>query len=290
MTGPVRAAIPIIDTHQHLWDLSRFSLPWLKGEEALNRCYLPEDYRRAAEGLNIIKTVYMEVDVEPSQQAAEASWVLDLCERDGASPAAAVISGRPASEGFAAYLDPFRDRKPLKGVRQVLHVPSTPSGYCLDPKFVAGMRVLGERGLSFDLCIRPEELPNVAKLLDLCPGTSFVLDHCGNASVKNKDRAAWKAALARVAERKNVVAKVSGIVASAKPGPWTAGDLAPIVNHVLDTFGPDRVVFGGDWPVCTLAATLKEWVQALQSIVSERSETDRRKLFHDNAVRVYRLT
>lgn len=281
--------IPIVDTHQHLWDLNRFKLPWLAGEPKLDRCHLPADYRRAAEGLGIVKTVYMEVDVDPTQQAAEARYVLDLCDEDKAMPAAAVISGRPASEGFAAYLDEFRDRKPLKGVRQVLHVPATPPGICLDPKFVAGMRVLGDRGLSFDLCVRSGELGDVTKLLDLCPKTSFVLDHCGNPSVRAKDLSAWKRDLARVAERRNVAAKVSGIVASAAPGPWTADDLAPIVDYVLDTFGPDRVVFGGDWPVCTLAASLGQWVEALRKIVANRAEADRRKLFHDNAVRVYRL-
>ena len=281
--------LPIIDTHQHLWDLDRFSLPWLKGEPKLSRCFSPKDYRREAEGLGIVKTIYMEVDVDPKQQEDEARTVLDLCDEDRSMPAAAVISGRPASEGFAIYLDLFRGRDRLKGVRQVLHGEGTPSGYCLTPEFVAGMRTLGDRGLSFDLCVRPDELPNVAKLLTLVPQTRFVLDHCGNPSVRSRNLSTWKADLARVAERPNLIAKVSGIVASAAPGPWTADDLAPIIDHVLDTFGPDRVVFGGDWPVCTLAATLREWVEALQAIVSRRSEADRRKLFHDNAERFYRL-
>ncbi len=285
----MRGSLPIIDTHQHLWDLDKFRLEWLAGEPKLNRCYRLADYLAEAEGLGIVKAVSMEVDVTPDQQTAEATWALDLCDHEKAVPAGAVISGRPASDGFKAYLDRFRDRKALKGVRQVLHVPGTPAGYCLAPGFVAGMRLLGERGLSFDLCIRPGELPNVAKLADECPDTSFILDHCGNPGVRTKDLAPWKAEILRLAERKNVVAKISGIVASAAPGPWTADDLAPIVNHVLDAFGPDRVVFGGDWPVCTLAATLRQWVEALKTIVAARPEADRRRLFHDNAVRVYRL-
>lgn len=292
MTNPVRAGdIPIIDTHQHLWDLSKFKLPWLKDEPTLNRCYLPEDYAKATEGMNVVKTIYMEVDVEESQQSAEAKWVLDLCDEKKTAPCAAVISGRPASDGFKAYLDQFKDRKALKGVRRVLHSAATPSGHCLETKFVAGLKLLGERGLSFDLCIKPSELPNVAKLLDECKDTFFILDHCGNPSVvmKEKDFASWKADLAKVAERKNVVCKVSGFIATAKPGQWKTEDLAPVINTVLDTFGPDRVMFGGDWPVCTLGASLKEWIGALQSVVAGRSETERRKLFHDNAVKIYRL-
>jgi predicted TIM-barrel fold metal-dependent hydrolase len=280
----------IIDTHQHLWDLGRFHLPWVKDGDPLAKNHLVADYLKATAGLNVVKTVYMEVDVDPSQQRAEAEYVLDLCTRIDNPMAAAVISGRPASEGFAAYITPFRDSPYIKGVRQVLHVQSTPAGYCLDEKFVKGIRLLGELGLSFDLCMRSAELSDAAKLIDACPGTRFILDHCGNADVQAKDRSQWQKDTAELAKRKNlVVCKVSGIVASAKPGKWTADDLAPIINHTLEVFGPDRVMFGGDWPVCTLAATFRQWVEALQIIVRQRSEEEQRKLFHDNAARVYRL-
>ncbi len=249
-----------------------------------------EDYLRATKGLDVVKSVYMEVDVEPSQQEAEVDYVLDLIRRGVGPMVGAVVSGRPASEGFAAYLARFKDQPAIKGLRQVLHGPDTPAGYCLEKAFIDGIRLLGKNGLSFDLCMRAEELKDAGKLIDACPDTSFILDHCGNASIRTKDLSGWKADIGRLAERKNVVCKVSGIVASAAPDPWTADDLAPIVNHVLDRFGPDRVVFGGDWPVCTLAATYRQWVEALRQIVSSRSLADRKKLFHDNAIRVYRLS
>jgi predicted TIM-barrel fold metal-dependent hydrolase len=202
---------------------------------------------------------------------------------------AAVISGRPASDGFARYLDQFAGLGCIKGVRQVLHVESTPAGTCLDPKFVRGIRLLGERGLSFDLCMRPEELLDAVRLIDACPGTRFILDHCGNGKVQQKDRSQWQKDIAEVARRKNVVGKVSGIVAGADPKTWRPDDLAPIINHTLEVFGPDRVMFGGDWPVCTLAATFKQWVEALKTIVSSRPAAEQRKLFCDNAVRFYGL-
>jgi len=118
----------------------------------------------------------------------------------------------------------------------------------------------------------------------------FILDHCGNANVQSPDLSQWRRDIAAVAERPNVACKISGIVASAKPGAWTAGDLAPIVQHCAEVFGPDRLVFGGDWPVCTLAATLRQWVTALRQIVAAWSEERQRKLFHDNAIRVYGLS
>jgi predicted TIM-barrel fold metal-dependent hydrolase len=247
------------------------------------------DYLEATAGLNVVKSVYMEVDVEPSQQAAEADHVIAICQRGDTPMAAAVISGRPAGDGFAEYITRYKQSPFIKGVRQVLHVPKTPPGYCLEERFVAGIRLLGSLGMSFDLCMRAAELGDAVKLIDACPGTRFILDHCGNASVRARDLAPWRKDIEAVARRKNVVCKVSGIVASAAPGPWTADNLAPIINHVLDSFGPDRVMFGGDWPVCTLAATYRQWVEALQAIVQTRSETHQRKLFHDNAAAFYGL-
>jgi L-fuconolactonase len=301
-SAPLRAEdsdlFPIIDTHQHLWDLGQFRLPWLKKVPALAKDYRMADYLEATADLGnfgsargrVVGTVYVEVDVEPAQHTAEAEFVLGLCRRADNPMVAALVGGRPAADDFGKYLDRFRDSAYLKGVRQVLHGDPTPPGYCLDRKFVRGVRLLGERGLSFDLCMRSKELKDAVQLIDACPQTRFILDHCGNADVQAKDRTQWQKDIAEVAKRKNVVCKVSGIVASAKPGKWTAEDLAPIVAHVLEVFGPRRVMFGGDWPVCTLAASYGQWVAALRSLVAGRSAHEQRLLFHDNAFRFYGLT
>ena len=285
--------LPIIDTHQHLWDLSQFRLPWLEGGGSLATSHLPGDYAAATEGLPVVKTVYMEVDVDSAQHEDEAAYVVDLC-RDPENPmAAAVIGGRPASPDFGAYLDRVtagEAKAYIKGVRQTLHGGGTPPGFCLSDDFVRGVRLLGERGLSFDLCLRPGELADGAALTERCPETRFILDHCGNAPVRpGADLSEWKRGLDAVAARPNVVCKISGIVAGAEPDAWTPNDLAPAVLHCAAAFGPDRIMFGGDWPVCTRAATLRQWVEALQIIVAGWSEEDRRKLFADNAARFYRL-
>lgn len=291
MTALAEEAKPlrIIDTHQHLWDLKKFRLPWVKKGDSLDRNYLLDDYDKEVAGLNVVKTVYMEVDVDAAQQDAEADWIIGLCQRPDTTLVGAIISGRPASDGFAAYVKRFRDSVVIKGLRQVLHGESTPAGYCLDKKFVAGIRLLGDMGLSFDLCMRPGELLDAAKLIDQCPDTPFILDHCGNPNVQAKDRSQWEKDVAEVAKRKNVACKVSGIVASAKPKEWKPDDLAPIVNHVCKVFGPERVLFGGDWPVCTRAASLRQWIEALQQIVKDRPRKEQEQLFADNAERIYRL-
>ncbi|MGV3720474.1 MAG: amidohydrolase family protein [Actinomycetota bacterium] len=280
-------AFPIIDTHQHLWDLDKFRLPWTGGAPKLNRSFVMKDYNEATQGLNVVKTVYMEVDVAPDQQAKEAEYVIDLCRRDDNPMVAAVISGRPGRPGFRDYIRRFRTAREIRGIRQVLHGNSTPAGYCLEPNFVKDIQFLGEQGMSFDLCMRHPELRDATRLVDQCPGTRFILDHCGNPPIY-ADRAAWERDLAALAERKNVICKVSGIVASVEPG-WKPQTLEPVVLHVLKVFGPDRVIFAGDWPVCTLGASFKEWVDAAKWIVRDRSQEEQRKLFHDNAARVYNL-
>jgi L-fuconolactonase len=282
-------SLPIVDTHHHLWDLDRFQLPWITPGEPLAKSFVMSDYREATLGLDVVKTVYMEVDVDPAQQDAEVNYVTELCRADDNPMAAAVVSGRPASDAFAKYLTRHKDNAYIRGIRQVLHVPGTPPGYCLGKKFVAGVRRLGELGWSFDLCMRSGELADAVKLADQCPETRFVLDHCGNASVLADDLTVWRHDIAELAERKNVIGKISGIIASGAGGKWRVDNLAPIINHTLDVFGPDRVVFGGDWPVCTLAASFRQWVEALRAIVADRSREEQRKLFHDNAVEFYRL-
>jgi L-fuconolactonase len=280
--------LPILDTHQHLWDLGKFRLPWLAGGGPLATDRLMSDYLQAAEGLNIVKTVYMEVDVDPAQHVAEAEYVLDLCRRDDNPMVAAVIGGRPASDDFPDYIARFQNDPYIKGMRQVLH-GSVPRGACLEEAFVRGIRLLGLAGLSFDLCLRSADLLDAAKLIDLCPETRFILDHCGNPDVQASDHTQWRRDIAEVAQRDNVICKISGIVFSAKPGVWTAEDLAPIVLHCAEVFGSDRLLFASDWPVCTMTATLRQWVEALQQIVQAWSETDRHKLFYANAARFYGL-
>jgi L-fuconolactonase len=280
-------ALAIVDTHLHLWDLNRFRLPWIRKDSPLARSFVMKDYLTATAGLHVVSAVYMEVDVEVGQQRAEAEYVFDICRQNNTPMKAAVISGRPAADDFRAYLEGFKRSPYLKGVRQVLHGDSTPAGFCLAPNFVRGIRLLGEMGLSFDLCMRSGELADGIKLIEACPNTRFILDHCGNMNVQSNDRMQWQRDLERMARSSNVVCKVSGIVASARPKKWTAADLAPIVNHTLNTFGPERVLFGGDWPVCTTTATYRQWVEALKSIVRERPMGEQRKLFHDNAMRFY---
>jgi L-fuconolactonase len=289
----------IIDTHQHLWDLERFKPPWLEGAaDVLRRRYRTEEYLEATRGLNV-RAVYMEVDMAPQQHVAEAEEVIRLSADDAHPTVAAVIGGRPAAPDFEAYLKRFENSPAVKGLRQVLHGEATKPGYCLQEPFVRGVRLLGQRNLSFDLCLRPTELRDGLRLTELCPDTRFILDHCGNADPKAfghnpageqpwHEADAWRRDIEALAKRPNLVCKISGIVARA-PRQWEPDDLKPMVDHCLDAFGPERVVFGGDWPVCLLGSPLRRWIDALAQIISARPAEQQRKLWHENAERVYTL-
>src|SRR5262249_21554014 len=152
-------------------------LPWTAANPALARDFTMRDYLAATAGIPIVKSVYLEVDVDPAQQQAEADYVTELCRRREGPLAAAVISGRPAAENFRGYIAAYKDHPHVRGLRQVLHVEATPPGYCLQKSFIAGIQYLGELGLSYDICMRAAELPDAAKLIDACRGTSFILDH-----------------------------------------------------------------------------------------------------------------
>jgi L-fuconolactonase len=148
--------------------------------------------------------------------------------------------------------------------------------------------------------MRPGELNDGAKLAKDCPDTRFVVDHCGNVDPKVflKSETAgppshsaddWKKSMDRLAALPNVVCKISGLVARA-PLMWDAGTLAPAVNHCLDAFGPDRVIFGSDWPVCLTRSTIQQWVAALREIISTRPAQDQEQLWSGNALRMYKLS
>jgi predicted TIM-barrel fold metal-dependent hydrolase len=287
--------IPIVDTHQHLWDLEKVNLPWLEngGPKELNRSFVMSDYLEATKGQNIVKTVYMEVNVAPDHQEKEANYVIELCKKNDNPMAAAVVGGSPGAKEFREYAKKYEDNAYIKGYRTVLHDPDRPQGMCLAPLFVEHIKMLGDTGKSFDLCMRPGEVPDGVKLAEKCQKTRFVLDHCGNLSVTNTDgklRKAWEAGIKAAAGLENMVCKISGIVVTAKKGEWVPQDLADNINFCLEAFGEDRVMFAGDWPVCTLRASFAEWVNALKWIVRDRPQEFQRKLFHDNAVKFYGLS
>lgn len=292
--------LPITDSHQHLWDLSQQSLPWLDTVPALSRSFTLADYLDAAAGQGIHRSVYVEVDVAPDQRRQEVASIGRLCEAEEGLLHGMVASADPGSADFAERIAELGQFSWVRGVRRVLHTPDTPPQYCLTPEFVEGVQRLGDLGLSFDLCVRPSELDDAASLVERCPGTQFIVDHCGNADPVSvaasldssaplpQQVEAWKRGMQRLAALPNVACKLSG-VAIRLPVDLELDRLAPCLDYCIDLFGVDRVLFGSDWPVCTLRTDLKSWVQTARQVVARRPVDEQRKILDANAARVYRL-
>ncbi|MEE2615659.1 MAG: amidohydrolase family protein [Verrucomicrobiota bacterium] len=294
-------AAPIVDTHQHLWNLDRFKLAWLnEAPQVLKRSFRLNDYLAATKGLNIVKAVYLEVDVVPEQQIEEAKFITEISKDPKYPTEGGIISGRPENDGFADYIATYKDNSHIKGLRRLME--TTPNGFCLQPRFIKSLQLLGKMGKHFEITIQPTQLKDALELVKRCPDTKFVIDHCGTADPKAylsetqregatpmHEAKPWEEAMSHLADQPNTVCKISGIVAHTTKN-WSAAQLAPIINHCLDRFGPDRVMFGGDWPVCLLGAHYDQWVCALKEVVSNRSTQQQQKLFHDNAISFYQLT
>lgn len=279
---------PIVDTHVHLWDPRRHGMAWLAGNAVLERPFGLAEYAEATAATSVAGWVCVEGGVGPADGFAEATWLAKLAETEPRM--LGIVAAAPVEGGASArpYLAGLRALGPrIKGVRRLLQDEPDPT-FCLQPGFIAGVKLLADFGFSFDICIRHQQLAAATELVRRCPGTSFVLDHIGKPAIADAVRDPWRAQIADLAALPNVVCKVSGLVTEAGAD-WTAGDLAPYVAHVLDVFGPQRVMFGSDWPVATLAASYGSWVEALDDLTDALTPEARRALWADNARRVYRL-
>jgi len=278
----------IVDTHQHLWDPDLFRYSWLDSLPALNRSFRMPDYLAAAEGLNVVKSVHLEADVDEPHMLDETRHLLALADQPDNPLEGIVACARPESKDFISYLDQIAGHPKLKGIRRVLHTQPDELGQ--GATFIKNVAALAPYRLSFDICVLARQLPIAIKLVSKCPDVVFILDHCGVPQVKEKNLDPWRAHMTEIVQFPNVSCKISGLVAYADPQKWTRDDLRPFIEHAISSFGWDRVLFGSDWPVCTLSASFRQWVEALQSITRDAGEVNQRKLFYDNAVRVYRLS
>jgi predicted TIM-barrel fold metal-dependent hydrolase len=285
----------IIDTHQHLWDLDQFPYSWTPKQPALNRSFRLSDYYEATRDLTIAKSVHVEADVDEEFMIEETLHILSLARNDDSPIAGVVAAARPEYDGFREYIERIAGQRLLRGVRRILH--TEPDHLSTGTTFVENVKSLEDYGLTFDICVLARQLPQAINLVKRCPDVDFILDHCGNPNLRSdageKEFEEWRERLREIASLPNVVCKISGIVVNtdltAGQTVWTAETLRPAVEHVIACFGWDRVMFGSDWPVCVLVSSYKQWVEALSFLTQDAGAENQRKLFYENAMRVYRL-
>jgi len=279
---------PVIDAHIHLLDQKRFGYAWASGAPKLQRDWTADDLAAAAKPCVVEGLVFVEVDVDMPQYLHEAEWVDELRRSDRRVLGAVVCL--PLERGKAIEPEIARVAKlpVVRGVRRLIQNQPDPD-FVLHPDFLAGLRLLPKYGLSFDVCIFHPQAPNTLKMMRACPEVSFVLDHIGKPGIKAGLCDPWREHIHEMAALANVVCKLSGVTTEADHQAWTRDQLRPYIDHVIECFGLDRILYGGDWPVSELAGSYLQWLATLDWATAGFSGADKRKLFRDNAVKAYRL-
>ena len=293
----------IIDSHQHYWEANRAfkiqELPWTVGahrfawQEAgasqFGRDFLPADLQPQIAAIGCDRTVV----VNALNNLGESLWMLELADAtDSIAGVVGWVDLAEPPEWVAANLDRLRRSPKLCSIRHLVEFEHDDQ-WLLRPGVVAGLGMLEKAGVRYDLLVRPRDLPSVPALSESLPGLDMVIDHIAKPDIKNAVLEPWATDIRRAAENPRMMCKLSGMVTEADHQNWKPGDLTPYVEVAVDAFGTDRVMYGSDWPVCTLAGSYDQVHSALRQCLAEvlgtMDEGVERAIFHDNAERFYKL-
>lgn len=280
----------LIDTHVHLWDLERQTYPWVTEHPVLNQTYDIDRFDAEHGETDVDMFVFVECTVLFDDEVArdEVRWVHTLAEREPRLGGIVAHASLEKGADVRLHLEWLAEQPLVRGVRRLIQDEPDPD-FCLQSSFVEGVRLLSEFDFTFDVCVYHYQLPQVIELVRRCPEVQFVLDHLGKPAIRDGAMDPWRSHIRALAECPNVVCKISGALTEADLDAWTPGDIRPYLEHAIQTFGFDRVMFGGDWPVLKLAGTYPEWVQLVRDVVSGCTPAEQRQLFRETAERVYRL-
>ncbi len=271
-----------IDAHHHLWRYSKEGYGWIgPGMEALARDFLPHDLEGEVQACAIGGTIV----VQAQQTAAETDWLLDL--GDHSPLIRAVVGWAPLCDReLGVVLERWSSRKKLKGLRHIVQ-DEPDDQFILREDFNKGISSLGGTGLVYDILIYEKHLPAAIQFVDRHPQQVFVLDHVAKPRIEDQVLEPWRSKIIELAKRENVYCKLSGMVTEANWRSWSTADLRPYCEVVLSAFGPRRLMFGSDWPVCLLATSYRKWFETLSQFFSPLSDSERSLIFGEVARMVY---
>jgi predicted TIM-barrel fold metal-dependent hydrolase len=293
----------IVDAHHHLWDLNAVEYPWLMakgvrrffGDPApIAKNYLPADLRTDAEHFDLLGSVHIQVGAAPGREVDETRWLQSIAERTGLPSAIVAYCDleKPAAE---STLDAHAEAPQLRGVRQIVgrsaeEDAQTGSGALpANPQWRRGLALLAERNLSFDLQLIPTQMAAVSDALEAVPDLDVALCHAGSPWDQSPAGLAhWRAGLQRLAERPRTVCKMSGF--GMFDHNWSVQSLSPLIETCLEVFGPQRCMFGSNFPVDKLHASYAQLYDAFEALTTDLDAAQRNDVFVNNALRFYRLT
>ncbi len=281
-----------IDSHQHFWKYDEVEYPWIQADWPIRRSYLPNDLEPQLQVCDISGSVA----VQARQSLSETDWLLQLADAD---PMIFGVVGWVAlqSTELRSQLERYVDRSKFVGVRHVVQ-DEPDDRFMLRPDFKAGIATLREFGLTYDILIYPKQLPAALALVGDFPDQPFVIDHMAKPSIAMWKKSefgkaefeSWKRAMQALAIHPNVCCKVSGMVTEASWGSWTIADFEPYLAVVLEAFGPQRLLYGSDWPVALLSARYEDAFGIVRDYFGQLSDSEREQVFGGNAKAFYGLS
>jgi L-fuconolactonase len=281
---PAIAKTITVDAHQHFLDLGKFQYPWMTEEMvSLQRNYLPADLRPVLDRVGIDRTVF----VQAQHSLEETQWALELAE---ANPWIAGVVGwlDLRSPRLEEQIERYSDNSKFVGARHIVH-DEPDERWLLRDDVVRGLQTLAKHDLTYDLLLRPPHLRHIPELARRVPGLKMIVDHLAKPLIRAGELEPWRTDLAAVARIPGMHCKISGMVNEADMAGWRAADFVPYVDTALDLFGPSRLMFGSDWPVCRLAGEYSEVLAAAQATLAGLSADERAAVFGGNAIRFYQL-
>ncbi|GAB5554388.1 MAG: amidohydrolase family protein [Saprospiraceae bacterium] len=272
-----------IDSHQHFWQFDPVRDAWIdESMEVLRRDFLPEDLAPILKKHQLAGCIAVQAD----QSEAETNFLLDLAAKH--SFIKGVVGWLDLrADNIEERLALFCENSDLKGLRHIAQ--AEPVDFLLRPDFQNGIKYLAPFGLSYDLLVFQHQLPAAIELVRQFPEQAFVLDHLAKPPYSEGMNTLWKQQIQTLASFPNVWCKISGMVTETKGFEWTKNDFLPFLEELLETFGPKRLMYGSDWPVCLLAADYQQQMEIVKTFISALSENEQAQIMGLNAIDFYRL-
>jgi len=281
--------IPIIDTHFHIWNASELTLEWLSGFKTIKSIYTLQEYESAIQKYNILKSCYAEVYVDRDEIDKEANYIINVCSSNQNNIVAATLGCDLTRNDFSEYIQRYNKIGYVKSVRHnfLEYNPAT----IIDNQFIRNTQLLGNLDIMSDLTISANFMKEAVKLVQQCPNTMFIIDHCGIYPMQGEAKLIeeWYKGITKYAAESNTICKISEPCLTAPNYHWKIEDVLLIIRHCVDSFGEDRIMYASNWPICEVTGSIELWFEALKEALKDKSDIFWHKLMHKNAEIYYQI-